>query len=45
MQVGAKFLVRLIQVLYSLELHGHVPAREVREQEETNLNADVMQHQ
>ena len=40
-QVGTKFLVRLIQLLYPLELHYAVLATEVKEQEETNLNANV----
>ena len=44
-QVGTKFLVRPIQLLYPLELHCDVPAREVREQEETNFGRDVMQWQ
>ena len=41
MQVGTKFLVRPIQLLYPLELHCDVPAREGKEQEESNLNADA----
>ena len=40
-QVGTKFLVRLIQLLYPLELHYAVLATEVKEQEETNLNANA----
>ena len=40
-QVGTKFLVRLIQLLYPVELHCAVLAREVKEQEETNLNANA----
>ena len=39
-QVGTKFLVQPIQLLYLLELHYDVPAREVKEQE-TNLNVNV----
>ena len=45
MQVGTKFLVRPIQLLYPLKLHCDVPAREVKEQEETNLNADAKEFQ
>ena len=41
MQVGTKFLGRPIQLLYPLELHCDVPAREGKEQEESNLNADA----
>ena len=41
MPVGIKFLVRSIQLLYLLELHCDVPASEVKEQEQTNLNADA----
>ena len=41
MQVGTTFLVRSIQLLYPLELHCDVPAREMKDQEETNLNADA----
>ena len=41
MQVGTKFLVRPIQLLYPLELYCDVPAREAKEQEETNLNVDA----
>ena len=41
MQVGTKFLVRPIQLLYPLELDCDVPAREAKEQEETNLNVDA----
>ena len=41
MQVGTKFLVRPIQLLYPLELHCDVPAREGKEQEESNLNANA----
>ena len=40
-QVGTKFLVRLIQLLHPLELHYAVLATEVKEQEETNLNANA----
>ena len=40
MQVGTTFLVRPIQLLYRLELHCDVPAREMKDQEETNLNAE-----
>ena len=40
-QVGTKFLVRLIQLLYPLELHYAVLATEVKEQEETNLNTNA----
>ena len=40
-QVGTKFLVRPIQLLYPLELHCDVPAREVKEQEETNMNVNA----
>ena len=40
-QAGTKFLVRLIQLLYPLELHYAVLATEVKEQEETNLNANA----
>ena len=40
-QVGTKFLVRIIQLLYPLELHYAVLATEVKEQEETNLNANA----
>ena len=39
-QVGTKFLVRLIQLFYPFELHCDVPATEVKQKEETNLNAD-----
>ena len=41
MPVGIKFLVRSIQLLYLLELHCDVPASEVKEEEQTNLNADA----
>ena len=41
MQVGANLLVRQIKLLYPLELHWDVPAKEVKEQKETNLNADA----
>ena len=41
MQVGTTFLVRPIQLLYPLELYCDVPAREMKDQEETNLNADA----
>ena len=41
MQVATKFLVRSIQLLYPLELHCDVPAREVKEREEMKLNADA----
>ena len=40
-QVGTKFLVRLIQLLYPLELHYAVLATEVKEQVENNLNANA----
>ena len=40
-QVETKFLVRPIQLLYPLELHCDVPAREVKEQVETNFNVDA----
>ena len=40
-QVGTKFLVRLIQLLYLLKLHYAVLATEVKEQEENNLNANA----
>ena len=40
-QVGTKFLCRPIQLLYPLELHCDVPAREVKQQEEINLNINV----
>ena len=39
MQVGTKFLVRPIQLLYQIEPHCDVPASKVKEQEEINLNA------
>ena len=40
-QAGTKFLVRSIQLLFPLELHCDIQAREVKEQEETNLNTDA----
>ena len=40
MQVGTTFLVRPIQLLYTLELHWDVQAREVKEREETKLNTN-----
>ena len=40
-QLGTKFLVRLIQLLYPLELHYAVLATEVKEQVENNLNANA----
>ena len=40
-QVGSNFLVRPIQLLSPLELHCDVPARQVKEQEETNLNVNA----
>ena len=40
-QVRTNFLIRPIQLLYPLELHCDVQAREVKEQEETNLNANA----
>ena len=39
MQVGTNFLVQPIQLLYQLEVHCHVQARQMKEQKETNLNA------
>ena len=45
MQAGTKFLVQPIQLLHPLKLHCDVPAREVKEQEETNLNADAKEFQ
>ena len=41
MQVWTKFLVRPIQLLYTLELHCDISVREVKEEEETNLNANA----
>ena len=38
MQVGTKFLVRPINLLYPVELYCDIPAREMKEQEETGLN-------
>ena len=39
MQVGTKFLVRPINLLYPVEFYCDIPAREMKEQEETSLNA------
>ena len=44
MQVRTKFMVQPIQVQYPLELHCDVPAKEVKVQEETNLNTGVREY-
>ena len=44
MQVRTKFMFQPIQVQYPLELHCDVPAKEVKVQEETNLNAGVREY-